>query len=50
MKTLCDEVIVNSDPFQQEMASVVAPEPMCKRYEHPDRENAIAQYCKRFNT
>ncbi len=51
MKTLCDEVIVDPTLVQQEMdANLTEPGPMCERLEHPNMENAVAQYCKRFNT
>ena len=51
MKTLCDDVIIDSASFQEQMANdVVEPEPMCNQFEHPDKETAIAQLCTRFNT
>eukprot|EP00795_Rhopilema_esculentum_P011047 gene11047-19898_t len=49
MKTLCDQVIFNSTLFQEEIASIIQPGPMCENYEHPPHEEATAQYYKRFN-
>ena len=49
MKTLCDQVIFNSIPFQEEIASIIQPGPMCEYYEHPPHEEATAQYYKHLN-
>ena len=49
MKTLCNEVVVDGALFQEQLAYVVEPEPMCEQFEHPDMETAIDHYCTRFN-
>jgi hypothetical protein len=49
MKTLCDEVVREPQKFAKVLEGINVPPPLASKYEHPDKEEAVSKWIKRFN-